>query len=217
MEAALAGWTAPNRPSRWRGECLLPGVPRGARRQPHAKKLEGVAGMISNTLPKASCSHSRPCAELRHEGWQFEVDAGLTDLTPLDLGEDAEGDAHLFACWGHAGKIHRCLCPRIPPPRQPCPHRRSGYGAQTGPERQHGKERPSPALDHLRFGEGLSIQVMHIGPYTDGARSLAKRMVFADEHGLACRGKHHEIYIGDPRRAKPETLKTVLRQPVARG
>jgi len=29
-------------------------------------------------------------------------------------------------------------------------------------------------------------------------------------------GKHHEIYIGDPRRAAPEKLKTVLRHPVAK-
>jgi hypothetical protein len=29
-------------------------------------------------------------------------------------------------------------------------------------------------------------------------------------------GKHHEIYLGDPRKAAPEKLKTVLRQPVKR-
>jgi hypothetical protein len=39
-------------------------------------------------------------------------------------------------------------------------------------------------------------------------------MAFAQENGYKLRGKHHEIYIGDPRRAKPERLKTVLRHPV---
>jgi hypothetical protein len=29
-------------------------------------------------------------------------------------------------------------------------------------------------------------------------------------------GKHHEIYLGDPRRTAPEKLKTVVRQPVCR-
>ncbi len=27
-------------------------------------------------------------------------------------------------------------------------------------------------------------------------------------------GKHHEIYLSDPRKSKPENMKTVLRQPV---
>ena len=75
----------------------------------------------------------------------------------------------------------------------------------------------NPALakvDFEEFQEGLSIQIMHIGPYADEERSLAKMKVFAQENGYRYRGRHHEIYIGDPRRAKPENLKTVLRQPV---
>lgn len=80
------------------------------------------------------------------------------------------------------------------------------------------KKKPNPILDELRlerFEEGLCIQIMHIGPYAEEPRSLARMRAFAEEHGLAYRGKHHEIYIGDPRRAKPERLKTVLRQPVS--
>jgi hypothetical protein len=68
-----------------------------------------------------------------------------------------------------------------------------------------------------RFEEGLAIQTMHIGPYADEPRTLAKMAAFAEEMGYTYRGKHHEIYLGDPRRAKPENLKTVLRQPVQRG
>ncbi len=76
---------------------------------------------------------------------------------------------------------------------------------------------PNPALDETRFEqfhEGLSMQIMHVGPYSEEARTIAKMMDFAAENGYALRGKHHEIYLGDPRRAKPENLKTVLRQPV---
>jgi hypothetical protein len=32
--------------------------------------------------------------------------------------------------------------------------------------------------------------------------------------GLTFGGKHHEIYLGDPRRVAAEKLKTILRQPV---
>ncbi len=75
----------------------------------------------------------------------------------------------------------------------------------------------NPALDKARFQrfqEGLSIQIMHIGPYADEPRSLAKMSEYARENGYEYSGRHHEIYIGDPRRAKPENLKTVLRHPV---
>jgi hypothetical protein len=37
---------------------------------------------------------------------------------------------------------------------------------------------------------------------------------YAREHQLEFQHKHHEIYLGDPRRAKPEELKTILRHPV---
>ena len=77
-------------------------------------------------------------------------------------------------------------------------------------------KRPSPALDKLRFErftEGLCIQIMHVGPYAEEPRSIEKMRAFAEEHGYVYRGKHHEIYLGDPRRAKPEKLQTVLRQP----
>jgi hypothetical protein len=78
-------------------------------------------------------------------------------------------------------------------------------------------KRPNPALDKLRFEtfhEGLSVQMMHVGPYSEEPATLAKMEAFARENGYAFRGKHHEIYIGDPTRAAPEKLKTVLRHPV---
>jgi hypothetical protein len=75
----------------------------------------------------------------------------------------------------------------------------------------------NPALDRIRlerWREGISIQIMHIGPYADEAATLDKMEAFADEHGYEFHGRHHEIYIGDPTRSKPENLKTVLRHPV---
>ena len=73
------------------------------------------------------------------------------------------------------------------------------------------------AVDHLRletYHEGLSAQVMHVGPYADEAPTIAALHEFIDESGRRPRGKHHEIYLGDPRRTKPERLKTIIRQPV---
>ncbi len=79
------------------------------------------------------------------------------------------------------------------------------------------KKKPNPALDKLRFErfhEGLCIQTMHIGPYAEEMRTIARMDAFAEEHGYSMHGKHHEIYLGDPRRADPSKLKTVLRHPV---
>ena len=81
------------------------------------------------------------------------------------------------------------------------------------------KKRPGPALDKLRletFHEGLAVQTMHIGPYADEPATVTRMEAFAREHGYCLCGKHHEIYLGDPRRADPARLKTVLRHPVER-
>lgn len=64
------------------------------------------------------------------------------------------------------------------------------------------------------FHEGLSAQIMHIGPYADEEPTIRKLHAFIEEQGHKLRGKHHEIYLSDPRRAAPEKLKTVVRQPV---
>lgn len=81
-------------------------------------------------------------------------------------------------------------------------------------------KRPNPALDRLRletFTEGLCMQTMHIGPYSTEPETVSKMTAFAAENGYALRGKHHEIYLGDPRRSAPEKLKTVIRLPIQRG
>ena len=67
------------------------------------------------------------------------------------------------------------------------------------------------------FQEGLCAQLFHIGPYKTKGNSIDKLRAYIDVNGYQVNGKHHEIYIGDPRRAKPENLKTILRQPVVKG
>lgn len=73
----------------------------------------------------------------------------------------------------------------------------------------------APLLRLERFTEGLAAQVMHIGPYTAEGPTIQRLHAFIAGQGLERVGKHHEIYLGDPRRSAPENLKTVLRQPVA--
>jgi hypothetical protein len=83
-----------------------------------------------------------------------------------------------------------------------------------------GEKRPNPSLSRLRlerFREGPCVQALHVGPYADEPRTVALMEAHAAEQGYQLHGKHHEIYMSDPRRAKPEKLKTVLRHPVKRA
>ncbi|MHB1041305.1 MAG: GyrI-like domain-containing protein [Eubacteriales bacterium] len=82
---------------------------------------------------------------------------------------------------------------------------------------QFKKKKNLPALPKARFErfhEGLSAQIMHIGPYSTEGPTIEKLHGFIKENGYSFQGKHHEIYLGDPRKAASEKIKTVLRQPV---
>jgi hypothetical protein len=82
------------------------------------------------------------------------------------------------------------------------------------------KEKDSPALLRLyfeSFQEGLCVQALHIGPYSEEPQTLERMQAFAQENGYVYRGKHHEIYMGDPRKSKPDKLKTILRHPIAKA
>ena len=79
------------------------------------------------------------------------------------------------------------------------------------------KRGDSPALGQLRlehFAEGLCMQMLHVGPYATEPATVAKMDAFAAANGYRKRGVHHEIYLGDPMRAAPEKLKTILRHPI---
>lgn len=64
-----------------------------------------------------------------------------------------------------------------------------------------------------RFEEGWCAQTLHVGPYSSEAPTIRALHEHILAEGGRLRGKHHEIYLGDPRRSKPERLRTVIRQP----
>ena len=86
------------------------------------------------------------------------------------------------------------------------------------------KKGDTPALAKVRLGhfeEGLCVQTMHIGPYVTEPATMERMKAFMKENGLTdsvgpIGGKHHEIYISDPRKAAPEKMKTVLRHPAVK-
>jgi hypothetical protein len=79
------------------------------------------------------------------------------------------------------------------------------------------KKKNLPAISKVRFEayrEGKAAQIMHIGPFSTEGANVQKihDAIKASRHQLS--GKHHEIYLGDPRKTAPEKLKTILRQPL---
>ena len=79
------------------------------------------------------------------------------------------------------------------------------------------KKKNPVALDRVRFGtleEGQSAQVMYLGPFSEEGPTIQRMHDFIHAAGKELRGKHHEIYLSDPRRTAPEKLKTILRQPM---
>lgn len=82
-------------------------------------------------------------------------------------------------------------------------------------------KKPDLNIDGARFeayNEGSCVQMMHIGPYSTEPTTALIIEDFMKENNLKTRlgdgGKHHEIYLSDPRKAKPDQMKTVLRHPV---
>ena len=84
------------------------------------------------------------------------------------------------------------------------------------------KKGDSPLLSKVKLGyfeEGLCVQTMHIGPYATEPATIDRMKEFMAENGVkdnVTNGKHHEIYLSDPRKAAPERMKTVLRHPVVK-
>lgn len=84
-------------------------------------------------------------------------------------------------------------------------------------ERVRAKRAPE-RLDDARIealDEGTCVQTLHVGSFDDEAPVLARMHdEFIPGEGLSMTGRHHEIYLGDPRRVAPERMRTILRQPV---
>lgn len=66
-----------------------------------------------------------------------------------------------------------------------------------------------------KISEGRCVQELHVGLYAEEPKTIAAMKDFAAAKGLYFAGRHHEIYLSDPRRVKPEKLRTILRMPVA--
>lgn len=74
---------------------------------------------------------------------------------------------------------------------------------------------PIADLSAVHLSEGLSLQIMHIGTYDSEAATLARlHTEVMPARGVTWNGRHHEIYLSDPRKVSPDKMKTVLRQPV---
>lgn len=69
-------------------------------------------------------------------------------------------------------------------------------------------------LEFRRFDEGLAVQTLHVGRYEDEPATITSMGEFMAAHDLVPNGRHHEIYLSDPRRCDPARLRTILRQPV---
>ncbi|MBE0685514.1 MAG: GyrI-like domain-containing protein [Anaerolineaceae bacterium] len=77
------------------------------------------------------------------------------------------------------------------------------------------KKKNPAAISKLRlesYAEGKAAQIMHIGPFSEEGPTVDKVHQFIDARGEG-RGKHHEIYLTDIRKADPARWKTVIRQP----
>ena len=82
---------------------------------------------------------------------------------------------------------------------------------------QVSKKKKLPDLDRMKFlkyREGLAAQILHLGPYAEEGPAVAGLHDFIHDRGYQLRGKHHEIYLNDPRRCAPERLQTIIRQPI---
>jgi hypothetical protein len=75
-----------------------------------------------------------------------------------------------------------------------------------------------PALAKVRFEaykEGPSAQILYIGPYANEGPTIQGIHEHIKQSGYKLHGKHHEIYLNDPRRSAPEKLQSIIRQPYA--
>ena len=81
------------------------------------------------------------------------------------------------------------------------------------------RKKPDLPLNNVRLEtlhEGLSAQILHVGPFADEPATIERLDAFIQGQGYSYAGKHHEVYLSDFQRAAPEKLKTIIRYPVAR-
>lgn len=77
--------------------------------------------------------------------------------------------------------------------------------------------KPNPKYEELHIKtleEKHAVQILHIGSYEKEAADIELMKDYMKKHNLKASGRHHEIYLNDPRRVATGRLKTILRQPV---
>ena len=74
-----------------------------------------------------------------------------------------------------------------------------------------GKPPTITKVNLVKLNEGRCVQMLHVGPYDQEQPTMDAMFAFAAEKGLSVRGKHHEIYLSDPRLVIPSRRLTLLR------
>jgi hypothetical protein len=80
-----------------------------------------------------------------------------------------------------------------------------------------GRKKKTVSLPLIRFEafeEGKAAQTLYIGPFSEAGPTIEKVHSLIEDNGSQRTGKHHEIYLSDPRRAVPEKWRTIVRQPM---
>jgi hypothetical protein len=79
------------------------------------------------------------------------------------------------------------------------------------------RDKSLPGISKVRYGifaEGLSVQTLHNGPRAEKWATINRLRAFIERKGYQVRGRHHEIYISDPRTLSPEKMKMIIRLPI---
>ncbi|MFH1843510.1 MAG: GyrI-like domain-containing protein [bacterium] len=82
---------------------------------------------------------------------------------------------------------------------------------------EKGKDEEVSEVALITFVEGPCMQMLHVGPYDEEERTVAVMRDWAADQGYEIHGRHHEIYLSDPRRVAPEKLRTILRLPLLKA
>lgn len=81
------------------------------------------------------------------------------------------------------------------------------------------KKRDFSKVEFISYDEGVCVQCMHVGPYDNESETIRRMETFARSRGfeidVAHDRRHHEIYLSDPNKCRPEKLKTVIRLPLS--
>ena len=74
------------------------------------------------------------------------------------------------------------------------------------------------SVEFLSYEEGLCVQCLHVGPYDEEPATIRLMEEYAKEQGyvpdFSETRYHHEIYLSDARRCRPDRQRTVIRHPV---